>query len=190
VHARQRAIENTVVQSGLDRLLKQFRLEEVEATPQDESQPERDYIAGMLANRENDTAKFIQLLVKALPAMKTSRPDRAALALEALADDYRKNSLYGEALWTEDDLMNHFSGQLKPDDLQGLKDDKGILEILRDAPAQKITWTGDIRLKTEWNPLKSMNVTLTVNGVQAPWTFSQDGVTGPLRDTWVRLRLD
>ncbi len=39
--------------------------------------------------------------------------DRAALALEALADDYRKNFLYGEALRIEDDLMTQFSGQLK-----------------------------------------------------------------------------
>jgi hypothetical protein len=162
--------KDTATQSGLDTLLKQFRLEEVEARLRKmKASPERDYIAGMLANRENNTAKSIQLLVKALPAMRASRPDRAALALEALADDYRKNFLYGEALRIEDDLMTQFSGQLKPDDLQGLKDDKGILKILRDAPAQTITRTGAIRLKTERNPLMSMNVTLTVNGVQGPW---------------------
>ncbi|SRR5258708_21639776 len=70
--------KSTATQSGLDTLFKPFRLEEVEARLRKmKASPERDYIAGMLANRENNTAKSTQLLVKALPAMRASRPDRA-----------------------------------------------------------------------------------------------------------------
>ena len=43
------------------------------------------------------------------------------------------------------------------------------MQILREAPAQTIEWNGPTILKTERNPMNSLNVELTVNGMQAPW---------------------
>jgi Aspartyl protease len=43
------------------------------------------------------------------------------------------------------------------------------MQILREAPVQTITWDGAVGLKTQRNPLNSMNVDLTVNGVRGPW---------------------
>jgi hypothetical protein len=53
--------------------------------------------------------------------------------------------------------------------LQGTKDDAGIMQILRQASPQTITWNGATSLKTERNPLNSVNAELTVNEVRGPW---------------------
>jgi hypothetical protein len=160
----------SVTEDGADLQLKEFRLDELQAALRIMPLgPEHDYFAGMLANRTNHISQSIQLLNSVLPALRTSRSDRAAIALQALADDYNKKFQYGDAARVYDDLLGHFSNQLKPEQLQGTKDDMGVMRILREAPAQTITWNGDVRLKTERNPMNSMNLVLTVNGVRGPW---------------------
>jgi hypothetical protein len=159
-----------VAPDGPDRQLEEFRFDDLETAIHGMQEgPERDYFAGMLANRAGHTADSIQLLNNALPALKASHPDRAALALHTLADDYNKSFQYADADRTYDDLLNHFSGEVSPEELRSAKDDAGIAHILRDAPAQTISWDGAVRLKTERNPLNSVNAQLTVNGVSAPW---------------------
>ena len=131
--------------------------------------PEHDYFAGMLANAENHFEESIQLLTAALPNLRESRSDRAAIALQTLADDYTKAFRYADAARTDDDALTHFSDQLTPEELKGAKDDSGIMHILRDAPPQTITWDGPVDLKTERNPINSLNLELTVNGISGPW---------------------
>jgi len=131
--------------------------------------PDRDYLAGVFANRAGHTAVSIELLTRVLPTLRDSRPDRAAIALEALADDYFKTFRYADSARTYDDLLAHFSAQLTPQKLKGTRDDAQIVQILRDSPAQNISWGGAVTLKTERNPLNSLNVELTVNGVPGPW---------------------
>ena len=162
--------KSAVTENGPDQELKEFRLDDLEARlPTMEPGPERDYFAGVLANRGGHIPESVQLLNRVLPSIRTSRPDRAAVALQALADDYIKSFQYGDAAQVYDDLLTHFSSHLKPEELKGAKDDARLARILREAPAQTITWDGAVRLKTERNPLNSMNVDLTVNGVQGPW---------------------
>ncbi|HXZ11076.1 MAG TPA: retropepsin-like aspartic protease [Candidatus Sulfotelmatobacter sp.] len=131
--------------------------------------PDRDYFAGVFANRAGHTAVSIELLTRVLPALRDARPDRAAIALEALADGYFKTFRYADSARAYDDLLAHFSSQLTPQKLKGTKDDAQIVQILRDSPAQTISWSGAVSLKTERNPLNSQNVELTVNGVHGPW---------------------
>lgn len=131
--------------------------------------PGRDYFAGVLANANNHIAESIDLLTRALPSLREPRPDRAAVALQTLADDYTKIFKYADAARTANDLLRNFAGQLTPEQVKGANDDMGIMEILRDAPAQTIAWHGTVKLKTERNPINSLNATLTVNGVQAQW---------------------
>jgi aspartyl protease len=162
--------KGAVTEDGPDEELKEFRLDVLEArlaTMQPEF--ERDYFAGMLANRAGRITESIRLLNTVLPGIRTSHPDRAAVALRTLADDYTKSFQYGDAARAYDDLLTHFSSRLKTDELKGTKDDAGLAQILREAPAQTVTWGGAVRLKTERNPLNSMNVDLTANGVEGPW---------------------
>ena len=162
--------KSAVTEDGPDQELKEFRLDDLEARlPTMEPVLEREYFAGVLANRAGRIPESIRLLKSVLSSIRTSQPDRAAVALQALADDYIKSSQYGDAAQVYDDLLTHFSSHLKPEELKGTKDDAGLARILREAPAQTITWDGAVRLKTERNPLNSMNVDLTVNGVQGPW---------------------
>jgi hypothetical protein len=163
-------VPSAAVTEGPDAEVKEFRLDELEARLR--TMPpgsERDYFAGVLTNRTGRTSESIRWLKDALPGIRTSRPDRAAVALEALADDYNKSFDYAQAAQAYDDLLDHFAGQLGRERLQGTKDDAGVMHILRDAPAQMITWEGPVRLETERNPLGSINAELTVNGVREQW---------------------
>jgi len=111
----------------------------------------------------------IQLLESALASIRMSQPRRAAVALEALADDYNKGFRYKEAALSDDDLLKNFISYVDPRKLQGTKDDAAVMHLLSNAPAQSITWRGPVRLKTERNAINSMNTELTVNGVREGW---------------------
>ncbi len=162
--------EDVAIPDGPDAEVKEFRLEKLETTLRAiPPGPEQDYFAGVLANRVGRREESIRLLNSALPRIRTSRPDRAAIALEALADDYIKSFRYADAAQTYDDLLTHFVGQLDSKQLQGTKDDSGVIHLLREAAGQTITWDGPTRLKTERNPLGSTNTELTVNGVREEW---------------------
>ena len=165
-----RAPGEIIAQAGPDDDVKQLRFNDLEARLRAmPAGPERDYFAAVLANAENHVAESIHLLNDALPNLRTSRPDRTAIALETLADDYSKSFRYGEAARVDSDLLTNFVSQLTPEQLKGMKDDAEIMQILSDAPAQTITWDGPTKLKTEHNPINSRNADLTVNGVQGPW---------------------
>ncbi len=162
--------EYPVTENGPDQELKELRLDDLEARlPTMEQGHERDYFAGVLANRAGHVQVSIELLKRSLSSIRTSRPDRAAVALQALADDYTRSFQYGDAAQVYEDLLTHFATQLAPEELKGTQDDAGVAQILRDAPAQTVKWNGAVRLKAERNPLDSMNLELTVNGVRGPW---------------------
>ena len=152
-----------------DAEVKEFRLPALEARLQTmQSGPERDYFAGVLANRSGHIDDSILLLNRVLPNIRESQAKRAAIALEALADDYNKSFRYGDAARTYDDLLAHFAGQLASG---GTKDDSGVAHLLEGVPAQTITWQGPVRLKTERNPVGLLVTELTVNGVQERWVL-------------------
>ena len=126
---------------------------------------EKDYFAGVLANKAGRLEESIRLLNGVLPNIRAPRPDQAAVAMETLADDYNKCFRYADSAQAYDDLLAHFATQLGPTQLQGAKDDSGLMHLLRETPAQTITWEGPTRLKTQRNALGSVNTDLTVNGV-------------------------
>lgn len=158
--------ETTASANGPDAEVKEFRLDDLE-TRLRSMQPgvERDYFAGVFANRTGRSEDSIHLLNSALPALRESQPMRAAIALEALADDYTKIFRYSDAACAYDDLLTHFAkySEWLP------TEDSGIVHLLQAAPAQTITWQGPMRLKTERNPLGSRNAELTASGVRGLW---------------------
>jgi predicted aspartyl protease len=167
VHAQATSASS---EQGPDAAVREFRFDDLQASLRTmPAGPERDYFAGILANRLNHVTESIRLLNLAIPSLRASRPDRAAIALQALFDDYNKSFQYAEAAQVDDDLLSHFSNQLNPAQLQSTKDDAGVAHILSGAPPQTITWDGPVRLKTERDPLGDVDTNLTVNGVQGPW---------------------
>jgi predicted aspartyl protease len=158
------------VEEAPDLELKEFRLGELEsrlATMRPGT--DRDYFAGMLANRSGQIDKSIELLNKTLPIIRESNRHRASLALKTLADDYLKRFEYRKAMNAYDDLLVHFADEFSAKQLQSAKDDSNVMQILQNAPTQTITWNGPVELKTERNPLNSMNADLIVNGLRGPW---------------------
>jgi Aspartyl protease len=131
--------------------------------------PEREYVAGILANRTGHIEDSIRLLQDAIPQIRSSQPGRTAIALQCLADDFTKRYQYADAARAYDDLLAHFASELAPDERQGSRDDSGVMHLLKTAPPQTISWNGPTRLKTERNPFGAVNTELTVNGVEGPW---------------------
>jgi predicted aspartyl protease len=175
-HCMQRAssaAQGAGTAGDVDEAVKELRLDDLEASLRTMAAgPDRDYFSGVLANRTGHIAESIRLLNAALPIIRASRPDRAAVALETLSDDYSKSFQYADAARADDDVLAHFSSQLKLVELKGTKDDAALTKILSQSPPQTIVWDGSTKftkLKTERNPLSSVNADLTVNGVQGPW---------------------
>ena len=124
--------EGSVTKNRLDTYVQEFRVEQLAAALQRMLPgPERDYFEGVLANRTGHVDESIRLLNNALPKIRASHRDRAAVALEILADNYNKAFRYADAGKAYDDLLAHFSDQLKGDHLQGTKDDAGVVHLLR-----------------------------------------------------------
>ncbi len=132
--------------------------------------PERDYFAGVLANRAGQVAESIELLTRVLPNLESLQPDRAAVALPSLADDYIKTYRYNDAIQAYEALLHKFATHLDKVARRSTEDDYHGALLLRNAPPQTITFDGGIDLPTHRNPvLDSIETNLTVNGVEQSW---------------------
>jgi len=125
---------------------------------------DRDYFAGILASRAARSEEALRLLNGVLPVLRETQPQRAAVALEALAETYSATYRYRDASRIYEELAPLASHLPQPVD-----DDVALARILADAPAQTIAWTGPVRLKTSRNPIGSVNGTLTVGGTPVEW---------------------
>jgi predicted aspartyl protease len=157
--------------SDLDALIKNFDYTELGgAVATMPESAERDYFAGVLANRSGNLVESIELLTKVLPDLKVSRPDRASVALEALADDYTKSFRYAEAIPAFEDLLQKFATGMDPIERKSAQDDYQVALLLKDAPAQTISFDGAIDLATDRSPqIGTIETNLRVNGVEQAW---------------------
>jgi hypothetical protein len=164
------AATGTAAATGPDIELQDFRLGELEARlSKMQPGPERDYFAGVLANRTGHIAESERLLNSALPGIRESNPHRAEVALETLGDDYTKSFDYSAAAGVYDELLSRFAGHLDATQLRGIKGTSDLMHILQKTPAQTIAWAGPTKLKTARNVLGSANAELTVNGIREQW---------------------
>ena len=132
--------------------------------------PDRDYFSGVLANRAGHVAESIELLTKVLPHLESSELDRAAVALQSLADNYIKTYRYNDAIQVYEELLHKFAAHLDKVDRQSTEDDYRAALLLRNAPSQTITFDGRTDLPTHRNPvLDSIETNLSINGVEHPW---------------------
>jgi hypothetical protein len=100
-----------------------------------------------LASRAARSEEALRLLNGVLPVLRETQPQRAAVALEALAETYSATYRYRDASRIYEELAPLASHLPQPVD-----DDVALARILADAPAQTIAWTGPVRLKTSRNP--------------------------------------
>lgn len=126
---------------------------------------DRDYLAGLLANRLGEISHSVQLLQRALPNLQKTHDPRASEALNTLADDYTKLGNYASAAKTYDRLFALFPDENKG----GTRDDAGVLHLLTSVKPMTISWHGPTRLKTSRNLIGSLVTELTVNGVTQEW---------------------
>jgi hypothetical protein len=133
--------------------------------------PLRNFFAGVLAAREGRDDEAIQLFTQALPSLRRTEPDRAALALRLLADVYDRDGLYASSRPLYDELENSdLLNRLTETDRQGARDDAELSRVLAGSPAQTITRNGPVHLITSReNPLGLITTEFTVNGVQSEW---------------------
>jgi tetratricopeptide (TPR) repeat protein len=164
------AVNSAPTNNNLDLDLKNFRLESIENTlAAMPASPEKDYFAGVLANRCGRMEESVRLLEKTLPKLRSSRPDRAAIALETLADNYLKLYRYSDAARSYDDLLVHFADEIDKGKLESIKDDYGVIKLLTRYPPQTIAMSAPIRLQTRRSPIGTIDTDLTVNNVETPW---------------------
>ena len=166
----QPSAQKTSPNGQLDSAVAELRYEDladaVKSLPAD---PEQDYFAGVLANREGRVQESIRRLEAALPSIRKANPARAAVALHTLADDYVKSYRYRDANSAYQDLLTHFRHEVDTAELQGLEDDASVAKLLVDAPAQSISFDGPVQIKTYHSPLGTIDTDLAVNGVTGPW---------------------
>lgn len=130
-----------------------------------------DYLAGVLAARKGRDEEAIRLFTRALPSLRRTEPDQAALALRLLADVYDRDGLYGRSspLYAElehSGLINKLPETYR----QGAHDDAELARILADSPAQTLTRQGAVHLETSRrNPLGVITTRLTINGISSDW---------------------
>ncbi len=157
--------------SAPDALIKSFDYSQlsaaVDAMPRS---AERDYLAGVLANRAGRIAESIELLNKVLPGLEASQPQRTAVALQSLADGYVKTYRYNDAIQAYEKLLQKFASGLDKTERQSVEDDYHAVLLLKNAPPQTISFAGKVDLPTHRNPaLDSIETTLTVSGVEQSW---------------------
>ena len=132
--------------------------------------PDRDYFAGVLANRAGRVNESIALLTKALPQIEASSPARAAVGFESLADDYVKAYRYSDALPAYEKLFQKFASQMDPVEKKSVEDDYHAVMLLKDTPPQTVSFDGPIDLPLQRNPkIGTIDSTFTVNGVEQSW---------------------
>jgi hypothetical protein len=133
--------------------------------------PERDYLTGVIAAREGRDEEAVSLFTRALPSLRRSNLDQAALALRLLADVYDREGLYGRSnpLYAELE-QSGLANKLPETYRQGAHDDAELARILADSPAQTLTRQGAVRLATSRkNPIGVITTKLTINGVESEW---------------------
>jgi predicted aspartyl protease len=157
--------------TDLDRFVATFELEPLARTLA--SMPpsaDRDYFAGVLANRENRLADSVPLLERALPELKRLQPARAAIALRTLADDFVKLYRYADALRPCAQLHERFGSYLDRAARRSSEDDCNTVRLLRRAPPQTVSFDGPVDLATQRNRvLGTLDTTLSTGGVSAAW---------------------
>jgi predicted aspartyl protease len=126
---------------------------------------DRDYFSGILASRSARTEESLLLLKRALPELRKTQPQRAAIALKAVAEAYLASYRYREAAQAYDDLEQHFAEDLRRD----VGSDAALARLLSDVSAQTVEWVEPVRLPMSRNPIGSLVSEIAIDGLSEQW---------------------
>lgn len=130
---------------------------------------DRDYFAGVSANRGGQLAVSTRLLEQALPRLRSDERRRTALALATLADDYLKLFRYKDAETQYARLIRDYPQDIDPALLDNIKDDFGVIQLMVNFPPQTIERNGSTKIKTVRSQIGTLDGSLTIGGVESPW---------------------
>jgi hypothetical protein len=139
------------------------------ATQSDELAPHsRAYFQGVIANRLNQAAKSLGLLKPLIPELLVNNPTRGELALCAVADDYAKSFLYGDAarVYAE-------AGGIAEQQNVASSCDAGNealrWSLFKNAPIQTVSSPNDFTVEGRWDSIGLIEIPVTAGGYTGLW---------------------
>jgi len=136
---------------------------------------ERDYFAGVLANRKNRSRESAALLERTLPLLKDRQ--RIEACMEALADDYQKLFRYADQARVLADIQEHYEDQLDAAGRKSVEDDFQLAQLLKTAPAQTVNFDGSETLTIRRNRFGLAEVPVTIGERTEWWIFDTGAST-------------
>jgi hypothetical protein len=132
---------------------------------------EHDFFSGIHATRAGHDDEAVLLFTQAIPALKRTRPDEAAMALRLLAVTYDREGRFADSAPVYDQLQHSGLVKMLPDIYRGgVKDDSELAHVLSTSPTQTMTWNGPVHVATSrQNPLGVITTELSINGVRSAW---------------------
>jgi predicted aspartyl protease len=135
------------------------------------SRNDRLYFDGILADHLNRPSQAISLLERVLPELVRVNQRRAAIALNALAEDEFMVGRYSEATARYAELLQHFDSFLDASERQTVQDNHDTMALLGNAPAQAISGERSFTVRTRQDQLGDMDVPLKVGARTEWWIF-------------------
>lgn len=135
---------------------------------------ERDYFAGVLANRKNFVSESAALLEKTLPLLKDRH--RVETGMETLADDYQKQFRYADQARVLSDILEHYADQLDAAGRKGVEDDFQLAELLKTTPVQTVKLDGSQTLAVRRSRFGLLEVPVTI-GERIEWWIFDTGAS-------------
>ena len=129
------------------------------------------FFEGILADR---LARFYQAqnqLRKVLPTLRAANPHRAAVALLALSQDDFMLGSYSAARGDLQDLNDHFMAELSQADQRNVRDNLGVLTLIRSYPPQKVSGDLSFSLPIQRDPIGDLDIPVQSKRSQAWWIF-------------------
>jgi hypothetical protein len=132
---------------------------------------ERDFFSGILATRLGEDDEAVRLFTRAIPELKRSHSDEAAMALRLLADTDDRMGRFADSTTVYDKLEHSGLERTLPDTYRsGVKDDSELARVLSTSRVQTLTWTGAVHLATSRaNPLGVITTELSLQGIRSAW---------------------
>ncbi len=174
VHVKSgRSFSAPAVASELDRDIDerrfpsmQKRLDGANLTP-----TERIYFRGVLADRTNHPQDAITDLQRILPALLSTDPHRAAVALRTLATDYFIVGRYAESVSAYAELLHKFGNELSEPAKRVCEDNLHTFELLKDAPPQTVSGIRTFTVPIKQDPIDDIEVPVQIGKSVEWWIF-------------------
>ncbi len=131
---------------------------------------DRQFLKGILANRENRPEESIRALAPLIDSIAASgNVTEEKLARQALAEDYLRSGNLAEAASAYAALDKRLHGRLTPDEMSDLEQPLKLLPLVTDHPAMTVERGAPFSLPYQLDPLGLTDIPVFVDGVSRSW---------------------